>query len=158
MPTEQALERAQQLDLDLVEVAPQAEPPVCRLMDYGKWKYEQDVRDREARKRQTHVVVKGMRYRPKISTHDFEFKTKAVERFLQAGYKVKVTVLFRGREMAHPELGSKLLERIAQTLAGEAVVEDPPKQDGRNQVMVLAPVRKPGAGKAPKREKDEKSE
>lgn len=156
MPVDEALARAQQLDLDLVEVAPQAEPPVCRLMDYGKWKYEQDVRDREARKRQTHVVVKGMRYRPKISTHDFEFKTKAAQKFLQSGYKVKITVLFRGREMAHPELGTKLLERISLALVEDAIVEDPPKQDGRNLTMVLAPVRK-AAVKAPK-QKEEKPE
>lgn len=142
LPIEQALARAQEQDLDLVEVAPQAEPPVCRLMDYGKWKYEQDVRGREAKKRQSHVVVKEMRYRPKISVHDFDFKTKAVERFLKAGFKVKITIWFRGREIAHPELGTKLLDRIAAALTEVAVVEVPGRMDGRNMVMVMAPIRK----------------
>lgn len=148
MPIDQALAQAQEQDLDLVEVAPQAEPPVCRLMDYGKWKYEQDVRGREARKRQSHVVVKEMRYRPKISTHDFDFKTKKVEQFLKAGSKVKITIWFRGRELAHPELGSKLLDRISETLSEEAVVEAPGRMDGRNMVMVLAPAKKPGGSAA----------
>jgi translation initiation factor IF-3 len=111
-------------------------------MDYGKWKYEQDVRGREARKRQSHVVVKEMRYRPKISIHDFDFKTKAVERFLRAGFKVKITIWFRGREIAHPELGTKLLDRLAAALSEVAVVEVPGRMDGRNMVMVMAPIRK----------------
>ncbi|MGH2812176.1 MAG: translation initiation factor IF-3 [Actinomycetota bacterium] len=144
MPAEQALARARELDLDLVEVAPQAEPPVCRLMDYGKWKYEQDMRAREARKKQSQIVVKEMKYRIKISGNDFEVKTKQVEKFLGQGHKVKVTIMFKGREMVHPELGQRLLERVAGEVSEIATVEAAPKLDGRNMVMVLAPVRKPG--------------
>jgi translation initiation factor IF-3 len=144
MPTEQALARARELDLDLVEVAPQAEPPVCRLMDYGKWKYEQDMRAREARKKQSQIVVKEMKYRIKISGNDFEVKTKQVEKFLGQGHKVKVTIMFKGREMVHPELGQRLLERVAGEVSEIATVEAAPKLDGRNMVMVLAPVRKTG--------------
>lgn len=142
MPTAQALARAQELDLDLVEVAPQADPPVCRLLDFGKWKYEQDVRAKESRKRQSQVVVKEMKFRPKISGHDYEVKRRHVERFLSEGSKVKVTIMFRGREMAHTELGAKLLERLAGDLAGVGNIEVVPKLDGRNMVMVLAPVRR----------------
>ena len=145
MSTEQALAQAQELGLDLVEVAPLAEPPVCRIMDYGKYKYEQDVRARESRKSQSHVVVKEMRYRIKISGNDFEVKTKNVDKFLKQGHKVKVTIMFRGREMAHPELGSRLLDRIAEEIGEIGTVETTPKLDGRNMVMVLAPVRKAGA-------------
>jgi translation initiation factor IF-3 len=114
-------------------------------MDYGKWKYEQDVRAKEARKRQRHVIVKEMNYRPKISSHDYEVKTRRIEEFLKAGSKVKVKVMFRGREMAHPELGSRLLERIAQDLSDVAAVEAAPRLDERNMVMLLNPVRKPKA-------------
>jgi translation initiation factor IF-3 len=145
MPAEEALGHAQRAGLDLVEVAAQADPPVCRLMDYGKWKYEQDVRAREARKRQAHVVVKEMKYRPKISPHDYEVKTKMVERFLRSGFKVKVTIMFRGREMAHPELGAKLLDRIADDLKEIASVEARPKSDERNIVMLMSPLRRAGA-------------
>jgi translation initiation factor IF-3 len=143
MPTRQALERARDLDLDLVEVAPQADPPVCRLMDFGKWKYEQDVRAKEARKRQSQVVVKEMKFRPKISTHDYEVKRNHVSRFLTDGSKVKITIMFRGREMAHTELGAKLLDRLAKDLASLAGVELMPKLDGRNMTMVLAPLKRP---------------
>ena len=142
VPTPQALARAQELDMDLVEVAPQADPPVCRIMDFGKWKYEQDVRAKEARKRQTQVVVKEMKFRPKISDHDYTVKKKHVERFLIEGSKVKLTIMFRGRELAHPELGARLLERVARELGEIAMVETAPKLDGRNMTMVLAPVRK----------------
>jgi translation initiation factor IF-3 len=145
MPVEEALGHAQRAGLDLVEVAAQADPPVCRLMDYGKWKYEQDVRAREARKRQAHVVVKEMKYRPKISSHDYEVKTKMVERFLRSGFKVKVTIMFRGREMAHPELGAKVLDRIAEDLKEIASVEARPKSDERNIVMLMSPLRRTGA-------------
>lgn len=147
VPLVQALSRAEALGLDLVEVAPQADPPVCRLMDYGKWKYEQDVRAKEARKRQRHVVVKEMNYRPKISSHDYDVKTRRVEEFLKAGSKVKVRVMFRGREMAHPELGTRLLERIAKDLAELSAVESAPKLDQRNMVMLLSPNRVPGKAK-----------
>lgn len=144
MPIAQALSRANELGLDLVEVAPQADPPVCRLMDYGKWKYERDVKAKEARKRQSHVIVKEMKYRPKIGSHDYDVKTRRVEEFLKAGSKVKVTIMFRGREMAHPELGQRLLEKIAGDLSEVATMESSPKMDERNMVMLLTPLRAPG--------------
>jgi translation initiation factor IF-3 len=143
MDTKKALERAKELDLDLVEVAPQADPPVCRLMDFGKWKYEQDVRAKEARKRQSQVVVKEMKFRPKISTHDYEVKRNHVKRFLEEGSKVKITIMFRGREMAHTELGAKLLDRLGKDLVEIAGVELMPKLDGRNMTMVMAPFKRP---------------
>jgi translation initiation factor IF-3 len=142
MPTATALARAKELDLDLVEVAPQADPPVCRIMDFGKWKYEQDVRAKESRKKQSQVIVKEMKFRPKISDHDFSIKRGHVERFLEEGDKVKVTIMFRGREMAHTELGAKLLDRLAKDLGEISQVEAAPKQDGRNMTMVLSPVKR----------------
>jgi translation initiation factor IF-3 len=151
MPTRQALERAKELDLDLVEVAPQAEPPVCRLMDFGKWKYEQDVRAKEARKRQSQVVVKEMKFRPKISSHDYEVKRNHVRRFLEEGSKVKITIMFRGREMAHTELGAKLLDRLAKDLLDLANIELMPKLDGRNMTMVLAPLKRPEKSEKPEK-------
>ncbi|MGH2704456.1 MAG: translation initiation factor IF-3 [Actinomycetota bacterium] len=148
LATPVALARAQELDLDLVEVAPQADPPVCKIMDFGKWKYEQDVRAKESRKRQSQVIVKEMKFRPKISDHDYEVKRKHVERFLEEGSKVKLTIMFRGREMAHPELGAKLLDRAATDLTEIAGVEVPPKLDGRNMTMVLSPRKRPERVKA----------
>jgi len=142
MPTATALARAKELDLDLVEVAPQADPPVVRIMDFGKWKYEQDVRAKESRKKQSQVIVKEMKFRPKISDHDFSIKKGHVERFLEEGDKVKVTIMFRGREMAHTELGAKLLDRLARELGEISQVEAAPKQDGRNMTMVLSPVKR----------------
>ena len=142
VPVEDALKRAQDLDLDLVEVAPQAVPPVCRIMDYGKFKYERDIRQKEARKKQTRVEVKEIKFRPKIDPHDYATKKGHVERFLKAGARVKVTIMFRGREMAHTELGRKILERLVSDLEGVATVESEPKQDGRNMIMVIAPVKK----------------
>jgi translation initiation factor IF-3 len=142
MSTAAALAQARELDLDLVEVAPQAEPPVVRIMDFGKWKYEQDVRAKESRKKQSQVIVKEMKFRPKISDHDFSIKRGHVERFLDEGDKVKVTIMFRGREMAHTELGTKLLERLAKELSEISQVEAAPKQDGRNMTMVLSPVKR----------------
>jgi translation initiation factor IF-3 len=142
MPTATALARAKELDLDLVEVAPQADPPVVRIMDFGKWKYEQDVRAKESRKKQSQVIVKEMKFRPKISDHDFSIKKGHVERFLDEGDKVKVTIMFRGREMAHTELGAKLLDRLARELSEISQVETAPKQDGRNMTMVLSPVKR----------------
>src|SRR5213080_3726988 len=137
------MRRAQDLDLDLVEVAPQANPPVCRIMDYGKFKYERDVRQKEARKRQARVEVKEMKMRPKIDPHDYATKKGHIVRFLSAGARVKVTIMFRGREMAHTELGRKLLDRLTADLQELATVDAYPKLDGRNMVMVLAPVKKP---------------
>ncbi|HXF72624.1 MAG TPA: translation initiation factor IF-3 [Actinomycetota bacterium] len=142
VPIQEALRRAQELDLDLVEVAPQADPPVCRIMDYGKYKYERDIRQKEARKKQARVEVKEIKFRPKIDPHDYETKKGHVERFLRAGARVKVTIMFRGREMAHTELGRRILDRLVGDLQGLAVVEAEPKQDGRNMVMVIAPSKK----------------
>ena len=139
MPTATALARAKELDLDLVEVAPQADPPVVRIMDFGKWKYEQDVRAKESRKKQSQVIVKEMKFRPKISDHDFSIKKGHVERFLDEGDKVKVTIMFRGREMAHTELGAKLLDKVKADTAPLAKVEAEPKLEGRQMTMVLAP-------------------
>ena len=140
---DEALRRARDLDLDLVEVAPLAQPPVCRIMDYGKYKYERDVRQKEARKKQSRVEVKEIKMRPKIDRHDYGTKKGHVERFLKTGARVKVTIMFRGREMAHTELGRKLLDRLTEDLTELATVEAYPKLDGRNMVMVLAPVKRP---------------
>jgi translation initiation factor IF-3 len=137
-----ALARAQGLDLDLVEVAPMANPPVCRIMDYGKFKYERDVRQKEARKKQARVETKQMKMRPKIDPHDYDTKKGHVERFLKQGAHVKVTIMFRGREMAHTDLGRKLLDRLTEDLKELATVESYPKLDGRNMIMVLAPVKR----------------
>ena len=145
MSTSQALSRAQQLDFDLVEVAPQADPPVCKIMDYGKYKYEQDVKAKEARKRQQQVTVKEMKFKPKISSHDYETKRHHIERFLGQGSKVKVTVWFRGREMQHTDLGAKLLNNLSKELSEISSVEMTPKLDGKNMVMVFAPLRKSGS-------------
>jgi translation initiation factor IF-3 len=140
--TQDALRRAQELDLDLVEVAPQANPPVCRIMDYGKFKYERDIRQKEARKKQARIEVKEIKFRPKIDPHDYATKRGHVERFLKAGSRVKVTIMFRGREMAHTDLGRKILDRLVEDLTELAVVDAAPKQDGRNMVMVIAPTKK----------------
>jgi len=142
VPIQEALGRAQELDLDLVEVAPLAQPPVCRIMDYGKFKYERDVRHKEARKRQARIEVKEIKMRPKIDPHDYRIKRGHVERFLKAGARVKVTIMFRGREMAHTELGRKLLDRLTEDLKELATVDTYPKLDGRNMVMVVAPVKR----------------
>jgi translation initiation factor IF-3 len=141
--TQDALRQAQDLDLDLVEVAPQASPPVARIMDYGKFKYERDIRQKEARKKQARIEVKEIKFRPKIDPHDYATKKGHVERFLRTGARVKVTIMFRGREMARTELGRKILDRLVADLADQAVVEAHPKQDGRNMVMVLAPSKRP---------------
>jgi translation initiation factor IF-3 len=147
---------AREQGFDLVEVAANADPPVCRIMDFGKWKYEQDQRRKESRKRATNVVIKEMKFRPKIDGHDFETKMKHVERFLGEGSKVKLTIMFRGREMAHPEIGRRILERVAEMVTEFATVESAPRQDGRNMTMVLNPLRKPGV-RAPKPKTQEPS-
>ena len=138
---EDALAMAEAQDLDLVEVAAQADPPVCRIMDYGKWKYEQAVRQKEARKKQSLIVVKEIKMRPKIDRHDYGTKKGHVERFLRQGAKVKVTIMFRGREMAHADRGRDLLDRLAEDVAEIAKVDTQPKLDGRNMTMVLSPHR-----------------
>ena len=140
--TQDALRRAQELDLDLVEVAPQGQPPVCRIMDYGKYKYERDIRQKEARRKQSRIEVKEIKFRPKIDPHDYATKKGHVIRFLKAGARVKITIMFRGREMAHTELGRKILDRLVQDLAELATVDQFPKLDGRNMVMVIAPIKK----------------
>jgi translation initiation factor IF-3 len=146
-----ALEAAQEAELDLVEVAPNANPPVCRIMNYGRYVYEQEQRRKESRKKATNVVIKEMKFRPKIDEHDYVTKMKHVERFLGEGNKVKLTIMFRGREMAHPELGLRILERIAEDVADIAVVEAAPRQDGRNMTMVLHPTKKSGRPRPPAR-------
>ena len=137
-----ALKLAQEADLDLVEVAPTARPPVCKLMDYGKFKYESAVKARESRKNQTQTIVKEIKLRPKIDPHDYGTKKGHVERFLKAGDKVKVTIMFRGREQSRPELGFRLLQRLASDVEELGFVESQPKQDGRNMIMVIGPHRK----------------
>lgn len=139
---EDALRLAAELDLDLVEIAPQARPPVCKLMDYGKWKYENAQKARETRRNQTNTVIKEMKLRPKIDDHDYETKKGHVVRFLKGGDKVKVTIMFRGREQSRPELGFNLLKRLAADISEDGVVESSPRQDGRNMIMVVAPTRK----------------
>ena len=133
---------ARQLDLDLVEVAPDANPPVCRIMDFNRFKYETAQRAKESRKKATNTSIKEMKYRPKIGTGDFVTKTRQVGRFLEEGHKVKVTIMFRGREVSHPELGMKLLQDLADRVSSVAKVEAAPKLDGRNMTMVLAPDRR----------------
>jgi translation initiation factor IF-3 len=156
---EEARWLADQLGLDLVEVAPDAKPPVVRMMDYGKFKYEQSVRAREARKKQTRTVIKEVQFRPKISQNDFDVKRKRVERFLGEGDKVKVSMRFRGREVTHPELGREVLDRLAAAIEGHGTVESAPTMDNRQMTMVLAPVKRaraqavdgqvPGEGELP---------
>ena len=136
---EDALRLAQESDLDLVEVAPQARPPVAKLMDYGKFKYESAQKARESRRNQQFTVIKEQKLRPKIDSHDYETKKGHVARFLSHGNKVKVTIMFRGREQSRPELGSRLLQRLADDVAELGFVEASPKLDGRNMIMVLAP-------------------
>jgi translation initiation factor IF-3 len=142
VPTDQALKLAQEADLDLVEIAPQGKPPVCKLMDYGKFKYENAQKAREARRNQTNVIIKEMKLRPKIDQHDYETKKGHVVRFLRAGDKVKITIMFRGREQHRPELGFRLLQKLAEDVGELGFVESSPKQDGRNMVMVLGPHKK----------------
>jgi translation initiation factor IF-3 len=138
---EEARWLADQLGLDLVEVAPDARPPVVRLMDYGKFKYEQSVKAREARKNSTRTVIKEVQFRPKIGTGDFEVKRKRVEKFLKAGDKVKITMRFRGREVTHPEIGHQILDRLFASIGDFGAVETPPRFEGRQMVAVLAPVK-----------------
>jgi translation initiation factor IF-3 len=141
-PLPEALAFAREQDLDLVEVAAQANPPVCRIMDYGKWKYEAAQQAKESRRKASNVSIKEMKYRPKIGSGDFDTKTRKVEKFLAEGHKVKVTIMFRGRETQHPELGRRILDNVADRVVHLARVEVIPKLDGRNMIMVLAPDKK----------------
>lgn len=156
---EDAIRMAQENDLDLVEVAPEAKPPVAKIMDYGKFKYQEALKARENRRSQVNAVVKEMKLRPRIESHDYDTKKSHIERFLLGGDKVKVTIMFRGREQSRPEMGYKLLARLAEDLAEVSMVEFAPKQDGRNMVMVLAPNRRKSEAVRAKqvaRDKDDK--
>jgi translation initiation factor IF-3 len=144
-PLPEALSIARQLDLDLVEVAPNANPPVCRIMDYGKFKFDEAQRAKESRRKSTSTSIKEMKYRPKIGSGDFDTKTRQVSKFLGDGHKVKITIMFRGREMSHPELGKRILDHVAEQVRYFAKVEVAPKLDGRNMIMVLAPDRRAAA-------------
>ena len=147
-PLPEALAMARDRDLDLVEVAPMANPPVCRIMDYGKFKYEAAQKAKESRRKTTQISIKEMKYRVKIGKGDFDTKTKKVEHFLAEGHKVKLTIMFRGREVAHPELGMKILENVAEHTKHLAKVEASPRLDGRNMTMVLAPDKRAQADAA----------
>ncbi|RZS89357.1 translation initiation factor 3 (bIF-3) [Motilibacter rhizosphaerae] len=149
---EDALRLAQEADLDLVEVAPMARPPVAKLMDFGKFKYESAMKERESRRNQAHTVIKEMKLRPKIDPHDYDTKKGHVVRFLNAGDKVKITIMFRGREQSRPELGYRLLQRLAEDVQELGFVESSPKQDGRNMIMVLGPHKKKTEAMAEARE------
>ena len=139
LPTEEALQKAYALNLDLVEVAPEARPPVCRIMDYGKYRYEQSKKAREAKKKQTVIELREIKLRPKTEEHDFQFKAKHAERFLKEGNKAKITMMFRGREMIRMDRGKALLTRFVEALKDVAVVEQQPKVEGRNMTLILAP-------------------
>ncbi len=155
--TSEAQRIADSEGLDLVEIAPMAEPPVCRIMDYGKFKYDQAIKAKQARKNQSRVETKEMKFRPKIDVGDYTTKKKHVMRFLDAGNKVKITIMFRGREMAHPEQGLTILERLADDLKDVAVIESQPKMEGRNMHMLIAPLPSAVAAKK-KKESDKKKE
>jgi translation initiation factor IF-3 len=154
---EDALRLAAEADLDLVEVAPQARPPVAKLMDFGKFKYEAAMKARESRKNQVNTIIKEIKLRPKIDKHDYGTKKGHVERFLKGGDKVKVTIMFRGREQSRPELGFRLLQKLAEDVVELGFVESQPKQDGRNMVMVLGPTKKKTAVRQEKRRDAERA-
>ena len=147
MPVAKALALARERGYDLVEVSPTSTPPVCRLVDYGKFKYEQTKKQREARKKQKAIFLREVRLRPKIGEHDIEFKTRIIKKLINEGDKVKVRVLFRGREITHPELGRELLQRVAKELEGIATVETFPAMDVRSMNMILAPTKESKAAK-----------
>ena len=157
MPPPQALAIARQKGLDLVEISPTAVPPVCRIMDFGKYQYQEQKRSREAKKHQRVIEVKEIKFRPKVDEHDYQFKKKHIERFLGEGDKVKATIFFRGREMAHPEIGRRILERLISELGEVALAETAPRQEGNQMHVILsqragrktAPKPRPEAGPAP---------
>lgn len=142
LETREAIKKAEELGLDLVEVAPTAKPPVCRIMDFGKYKYELAKKAHDSRKHQTVIVVKEVKMRPRTDEHDVQFKTNNIKRFLEDGNKVKVSIMFRGREMAHTEMGRAILERIVKDLQNEAVVEQPARMEGKNMMLLLGPKAK----------------
>jgi translation initiation factor IF-3 len=139
MSLDDALNTAMEMDLDLVEVADKSEPPVCRIMDYGKFKYQQSKKSQESRKKQVIIQLKEIKLRPKTDEHDFQFKVRHMERFLREGNKAKVSVIFRGREILHPDIGERILKRVIELTKELAVVEQFPKLEGRAMIMVLAP-------------------
>jgi len=147
MKTSDALAYAQERDLDLVEVAPEARPPVCRVLDYSKYKYEQAQKQKQARKHQQQITIREIKFRPKIAQHDYDTKKHHVERFLRHKDKVKVTIMFRGREVTHPERGTAILDRLAEELSELGVVEQRPMQEGRNMTMMMAPSKAVLAGR-----------
>ena len=157
-PTSQAQRIADDEGLDLVEIAPNATPPVCRIMDYGKFKYDQAIKAKQARKNQSKIETKEMKFRPKIDVGDYTTKKKHVLRLLDAGNKVKITIMFRGREMAHPEQGLTILERLADDLKDVAVIESQPKMEGRNMHMLIAPLPSAMAAKKKKKNDSKKEE
>jgi translation initiation factor IF-3 len=158
LDTAEALARAQEADLDLVEVAPNSKPPVTRLLDYSKYKYEQEQKQKQARKHQQQVNVREIKLRPKIADHDYETKKGHVERFLRHQSKVKITIMFRGREQAHPERGRALLQRLFEDLDGLATIESAPLQEGRNMSMMLAPSKEAVRAAQPEAEAGEQSD
>ncbi len=143
MPVADALEVASNSGLDLVEVAPNAAPPVCRIMDYGKFKYDASKKARDAKKRQSVVIVKEIKFKTRTDNHDFDFKVRNIKRFLKDGHKVKVTIMFRGREITHTEIGSAIIARVEAEVKDEAVIESRPRLEGRNMTMLLAPPATP---------------
>jgi translation initiation factor IF-3 len=158
MPPQQALVIARQKGLDLVEISPTAVPPVCRIMDFGKYQYQEQKRTREAKKHQRVIEVKEIKFRPKVDEHDYDFKKKHIERFLADGDKVKATIFFRGREMAHPEIGRRILERLIAELGDQAIAETVPRQEGNQMHVILSqrtgkknPPKVPAAAAAPRR-------
>jgi len=157
-PLPEALNIARQFDLDLVEVAPLANPPVCRIMDYGKFKFDEAQKARESRRKTSNTGIKEMKYRPKIGPGDFDTKTRRVMKFLNEGHKVKVTIMFRGRELGHPELGRRILDRLAEELDGSGRIETEARLDGRNMVMVLAPDKRAKQSQAARSKKSPTAE
>jgi len=157
-PLPEALAMARELDLDLVEVAPQNDPPVCRIMDYGKFKFDAAQKAKESRRKTVSVGIKEMKYRPKIGPGDFDTKTRQVLKFLNEGHKVKVTIMFRGREVFHPELGKKILDQVAEQVDGTARIESEARLDGRNMVMVLAPDKRAKQSAAARAARDDEPE
>ncbi len=142
MPPELAIQKAQDLNLDLVEVSPESRPPVCRILDYGRFKYAQEKKSAEARKHQTCTTLKEVKFRPKIETHDYDFKVERIRRFLAEGHKTKITMMFRGREIAHQDRARALMQRIADDIKELGNIESYPRLDGRNMIMVAAPLAK----------------
>jgi translation initiation factor IF-3 len=148
MPPPAALAIAKQKGLDLVEISPTAVPPVCRIMDFGKYQYQEQKRTREAKKHQKVILVKEIKFRPKVDEHDYQFKKKHIERFLEEGDKVKATIFFRGREMAHPEIGRRILERLVQDLSEVAIAESMPRMEGNQMHTILSRKPQGGGGKS----------